>query len=267
MCCYAAAAQAVPDWRWASDFSSEEIVGLKAWVMHAEKGITSLFGPLPYHYVVYFHRQIDPEDPVPWAHTWKRDSRDVHFHVDTSHSWKDFNDDWTAPHELTHLMFPYLDDEGAWFSEGIASYLQYQVMYANNTSDWADCIAQYKDRFQAARAQGHEDMSIVKLSPIAGKLDLYVRMYWGGAAYFMQVDKRLYEEKHMRLNDVIRKYINCCYEGPDSSVTEMMNTFDRLSNSNIFTETYQNTVAKKHFPETKAALAWLSKHPPKISNH
>jgi hypothetical protein len=228
----------------------------------AEKGITALFGPLPYQYRVFFHRSIDPNDPVPWAHTWKGMGRDVHFHVDTSHAWDTFKDDWTAPHELTHLMFPYLGDSGAWFSEGIASYLQYQIMYANNSIDWSEGIARYKDRFRHARSQGRKELSIVDLSREAGKLGLYVRLYWGGAVYFMQVDKRLYEERRMRLTQVIRQYMHCCYKGPGARVATMIKTFDRISNSKIFTETYYNTVAKNSFPDTKEALAWLSKHPP-----
>ncbi|NIO63604.1 MAG: hypothetical protein GTO35_13870, partial [Gammaproteobacteria bacterium] len=59
------------------DFSRTESTGLKSWVLHAEKGLTNLFGPLPYQYRVFFYRQIDPEDPVPWAHTWKGVGRDV----------------------------------------------------------------------------------------------------------------------------------------------------------------------------------------------
>jgi len=262
--CYAGQAQATPDWRWESDFTRSESAGLKSWVLHAERGLTSLFGPLPYAYRVYFHRSIDPDEPVPWAQTWKEYGRDVHFHVDTSHSWQTFKEDWTAPHELSHLMFPYLGDSGAWFSEGIASYLQYQIMYANNTIDWPEGIARYKERFRHARAQGLEDMSIVDLSRVAGKLRLYVRLYWGGAAYFMQVDKRLYEERKMRLTEVIKKYIHCCYKGPGARVISMIKTFDRISNSKIFTETYFSTVAKSDFPETRETLAWLSKHPPNL---
>jgi len=254
----------MPDWRWESDFSQSESAGLKSWVMHAERGLTALFGTLPYQYRVYFHRSIDPEDPVPWAQTWKEYGRVVHFHVDTAHSWETFRNDWTAPHELSHLMFPYMGDSGRWFSEGIASYLQYQVMYANSTIDWSEGIARYKDRFRQARSQGLEDMSIVDLSRIAGKLGAYVRLYWGGAAYFMQVDKRLYEQRGMRLTEVIKKYIHCCYQGRGASVTAMIKTFDRISNSEIFTETYFSTVAKSDFPETREALVWLSNHPPTL---
>jgi len=260
--CTTSYVQAIPDWRWESNFTPGETAGLKSWIMHAERGLTGLFGPLPYQYRVYFYRKTDANDPVPWAETWKQYGRDVHFHVDTSHSWQTFMEDWTAPHELSHLMFPYLGDSGRWFAEGIASYLQYQIMYANNTIDWPEGIARYKDRFRHARSQGHEDISIVDLSRIVGKHGAYVRLYWGGAAYFMQADKRLYEERGMRLTDVLKKYIHCCYQGRGARVSSMIKTFDKISKSKIFTETYSTTIAQADFPETREALAWLSQHPP-----
>lgn len=257
----------MPDWRWESDFSQSESAGLKAWIEHVESGLITLFGPLSYSYSVYFHRHSKSHGPVPWAITDKRRERAVHFYVDTSHSWQSFERDWTAPHELTHLMFPYLGDEGRWFAEGISSYLQYQVMYANNTITWSQGMAKLNERFQRARSrQGVDDISIADLSLIVGQTSAYVRMYWGGAAYFMHADKRLYEEKGKRLTDVIKKYIHCCYSAKGSSVKKMMKIFDEISESKIFTETYTNTVAQPDFPETREALAWLSQHPPTLHN-
>src|SRR5690349_3931578 len=36
----------------------------------------------------------------------------------------EFADDWTAVHELSHLMHPYLGDRGTWLAEGLATYYQ-----------------------------------------------------------------------------------------------------------------------------------------------
>ncbi len=263
--CYAGLVHAMPDWHWESDFSQSEAAGLKAWIEHVESGLITLFGSLPYSYSVYFHRHAKSYEPVPWANTEKRGERAVHFYVDTSHSWQSFMRDWTAPHELTHLMFPYLGDEGRWFAEGISSYLQYQIMYANNTISWSKGTAKLNERFQRARARrGLNDISIADLSLIVGQTGAYVRLYWGGAAYFMHADQRLYEEKGTRLSDIIKQYIHCCYSARGTSVKKMMRMLDSISESKIFTETYTDTVAQPVFPETRKALAWLSKHPPTL---
>ena len=236
-----------------------------AWIEHVESGLITLFGPLPFSYSVYFHRHSKSDEPVPWANTNKKQERAVHFYVDTSHPWPSFEGDWTAPHELTHLMFPYLGDDGRWFAEGLSSYLQYQVMYANHTITWPQGTAKLSERFQRARARHDlDETSIADLSLIVHQTGAYVRMYWGGAAYFMKVDNRLYEEKGIRLNDVIKQYIHCCNSSRVTSVKKMMRIFNRISESKIFTEIYSDTIAQPDFPETREALAWLSQNPPSL---
>ena len=258
-------ALASPYWNWNDDFSRDEKLHLTQWITQAELGIKRLFGSLPYSYRVHFHRMNDGRGPVPWAHTDKRNGRTVHFHVNTAYSWKTFGKDWTAPHELSHLMFPYLGQKGMWFAEGIASYLQYQIMYANHTITWEQGVNKLKERFQAAENyKSYDDMSIVNLSKIIYSTGAFVRLYWGGAAYFLNVDKRLYDEKGIRLNDVLTDYINCCVFQSHRNAMHMMQTFDRLSKSSIFTELYEHTVMRQGFPETTTALAWLQLHPPEL---
>ena len=253
-----------PSWHWQDNFSSREKAELKHWVLQASDGLAALLGPLPFDYHVFFHRSRKTGEPVPWANTMKRETRDVHFHVDMNYSMSEFKQDWTAPHEITHLVFPYLGDSGRWFAEGIASYFQYQVMYANNIISWEEAIRRYADRFRKARAQGPTGLSIVELSEVVSNTGSYVRMYWGGAAYFMHVDQQLYEQHDLRLHDVISLFMRCCYGNGVSSVEQVITVLNRLSNSTVFTGGLQRTVNQKAFPETQALLTWLARHPPKL---
>lgn len=256
-------AGAVPSWRWQDDFTNREKQALKQWVVHAEQGLIKLFGPLPYRYSVHFHRMKRGRGPTPWANTDKRKGRVVHFHVNTAYAWSIFEKDWTASHELSHLMFPYLGDNGRWFSEGLASYLQYQIMYANGTINWKQATNRYAERFNAARKQRrYGDMAIANISNLPTLKGINVRLYWGGAAYFMQVDRALKEQKKLRLTDVITAYLQCCMFRGYSSAEEMIAIFDRISESDIFTRLYQDSISQKGFPETRETLNWLMANPP-----
>ena len=258
-------AHAAPRWVWEDNFSHHEKQRLINWISHAEQGITRLFGTLPYSYKVHFHRMTQEREPVPWAHTDKRNGRAVHFHVNTAFSQDAFKKDWTAPHELSHLMFPYVGRENMWFSEGIASYLQYQIMFANRTVTWTQATNKLQERFGAAAKSRHfDDMSIVKLTGIVFETGSFVRLYWGGAAYFLNVDKKLYDQKQLRLNDVIKTYLDCCVFQRRHSAQAMMEKFDDLSDSTIFTDTYHSTVMQAGFPATREALNWLRQHPPAL---
>ena len=239
---------------------------LVQWVEHAHAGLAGLIGELPYVYDIYFHRRDRSSEPVPWANTTKRwNRRGVNFHVDPSFSRREFERDWTAYHELAHLMFPYLGRSGMWFAEGIASYLQYQAMYAAGELTWPQAIDRYRNRFvRATRSRHLDEVSIVELNTMMRRTRSYVRLYWGGAAFFLEADRRLHENQGIRLIDVIRRYLDCCFGSRDDSAMDMIRRFDRLAGSRIFSEVYADTVDRRGFPGTEAGLAWLRGHPPNL---
>ncbi|MGH8530028.1 MAG: hypothetical protein ACRETN_09355 [Nevskiales bacterium] len=258
---YATASATAPRWHWEGRFSEQEKAGLSDWIEQVLHGMTTLLGePSDTFHVHFVHRSSD--EPVPWGETNKGRGRRAYLHVDTRYPWTAFVQDWTAPHELSHLLFPYLGEDSRWFAEGIASYLQYQIMYASGVLSWEQVIARYDDRFRSARAGSRfGDMSIVEHSRRASSSG-YVRLYWGGAAYFLQADRQLYLAHGTRLTDVIRKYAVCCYQPWGVDADGMINQFDRLSGGTVFAKTYARTVARPGFPDTAEALEWLQQHPP-----
>lgn len=248
-------------------FSADERAALKDWVENVEGGIETLFGAVSVPRQVIIERRGGNNGPVPFGRTRKDRSWSTTVYVDTDYSWQRFRDDWTLSHELSHLLFPYLGDSGRWFSEGLASYLQYQIMYASGTLDWNQVTAKMRERISAARNSTRgSKMSIAELSYQVGQMGAYVRLYWGGAAYFLNVDQRLADEQALRLTDVIAEYLQCCFSYRRSSAAQLMRRFDEISDSKIFTEVYQETVRKQGFPDTGSALRWLEKNPLVLSD-
>lgn len=255
---------AAPRWYWHDQFTDSERAGLTAWIDDSRRGIAALLGEPLDDIKVHFLRRPRAAEPVPWAETYKGNGRSAYFYVDTRYSWKEFRDDWTAPHELSHLLFPYLGESSRWFAEGIASYLQYQVMYASGALDWKQAMARYERNDGAARAiPGFAGLSIVEQSRRVPSAD-YSRLYWGGAAYFLHSDRRLFLERGLRLTDVIRQYAACCYSSWGIDDAGLIAEFDRLSGSQVFSETYALTVARPGFPATAVAMAWLRRNPPHL---
>jgi len=259
----ASASAAVPRWHWDNSFSEQEKSGLVQWIEEVFGGMSRLLGEPSDTFHVHFLRR-NAGEPVPWAETNKGSGRRAYFHVDTQYPWSAFREDWTAPHELSHLLFPYLGEDDRWFAEGIASYLQYLVMYASDVLNWDQAVDRYEDRFRSARAErGFGNMSIVEHSRRASSGG-YVRLYWGGAAYFLEADRRLYRETGRRLTDVIQQYGECCYQAWNVDAQGMIRQFDRLSGTHVFSDTYAQTVARPGFPDTDKALVWLRQNPPPI---
>ena len=272
---FAARADAENRWHWDDRFSDAEQVALSEWISDAEQvalsewishttaAMDALFGPVPAIFDVHFHRRDEAREPVPWGQTNKGGGRHVHFFVDPAYPSAAFRADWTAPHELIHLLFPYLGEDSRWFAEGVASYLQYQVMFADGVLDWPQAIARYDERFAAARSAAAGTASVVERSrgDLKGR---WLPVYWGGAAFFLEADRRLFLQRSLRLTDVVARYSACCYRPWGVDADDMIRRFDVLSDSHAFSEAYAATVKAPGFPPTADALAWLAKHPPPL---
>jgi len=255
--------QAGARWHWEAGFSDAEKRGLTDWIQHSMSGMAALFGETPGTFDVHFHRSEDRSEAVPWGETNKGGGRHAHFFVDTDYPWSDFREDWTAPHELAHLLFPYLGEDSRWFSEGIASYLQYQIMYADGVLTWPQAVSRFEERFGAARSAAKGTASIVERSR-EGARGGYIPIYWGGAAYFLHADQQLQQQRGLRLAEVIRRYSDCCYRPWGIDAAGLIHEFDRLSGSRVFSESVAATVAAPGFPDTDDGLRWLLRNPPML---
>ncbi len=63
-------------------------------------------------------------EPTPWAYVVRGGSPAAHFFVNQRRPIREFFDDWTAVHELSHLLLPYVNSDDIWLSEGVATYYQ-----------------------------------------------------------------------------------------------------------------------------------------------
>ena len=83
----------------------------------------------------------------------QKSGQGVRFVVNPTFPLEQFLQDWTAPHELSHLLIPYLGRRHAWFAEGFASYMQYQVMYHMGVMDWPQVVDRYRRQMTKAAEQ------------------------------------------------------------------------------------------------------------------
>lgn len=255
-------------WHWPDPFDARERSLIKGWLTGVQRGVERLVGPLPYESHFYLHRSRSSTSPVPWANTVKYPVPAVHFHVDLSHGAPALRADWTASHELSHLLFPYLGEDSRWFAEGIASYLQYQIMYLNGERSWQSAVDKLSERFARGRSssRGH-GLPIPEHSRALDRTGGHVRLYWGGAAYFLNADRQLAQATAdrpvpLRLLDVIRRYVACCWKLWGADADDMIATFDKLSQTRVFRDTYETVMMRPAFPETADAEAWLLTRPP-----
>lgn len=266
LCCSttAAASSPVSAWQFAQEITPAQRNELKAWLSEVQTGLNRLLGPFPDQHEIHIKHQASNSSPVPWAHTAKGSTRQIHFTVDTSKSWTAFRKDWTAAHELSHMLFPYVGED-RWFAEGLASYLQYQVMFASGHIDWDTAAAKIEERFRRVKnSQVPNSWSVLKHNARLSQERDYPRLYWGGAAFFAMVDQRLAQGHDMRLTQVISTYTQCCYSASPTRAMDLLKLFDEISETGVFLNTYREEMLSDQTPNTKRLGEWLRATPPRL---
>ena len=186
---------------------------------------------------------------MPWAHTQRDGVQGIRFNVDPRHALAVFRRDWTAPHEMSHLILPYLGREQAWFAEGFASYMQHQVMYASGAWSREEIMQRYQARLdKAAAAYQYTDRPFVEVVPELRAERKYPTMYWGGAVYFLQLDKALKSNHNTSLIELLSAYMRCCRRDQDD-LDNLIAAFDRLIGATVSTDLLEAFRVKKDFPD------------------
>lgn len=131
---------------------------------------------------------------VPWGQVTRGGGTAIHLFPGLEAGRERWRADWTATHELAHLLHPYLGERGRWLGEGLASYYQ-NVLRARSgelspEAAWAKLQAGFERGRRAT--EGHDDsLEKVAQTRLRGST---MRVYWAGAAFWMEADIALRQQ-------------------------------------------------------------------------
>ena len=235
-------------WHWEDRFSDAERARLTRWLAATVAGVEKLVAPYPFDVHITFYRSERDDSPVPWASTVRSRRQGVNLHVDPHRTLEEFLADWTAPHELSHLLIPPVGRSNAWFAEGFASYMQYRVMHAMRIVDDEQMMERY--RAKIGEAQQRYDLHDMPFVDAAGELVArreFPTMYWGGALYFLQVDHRL-QQRGSSLLEVLQRFVACC-RVETRGLEDLVEELDRIAGEPVFSERLAVMRTRTGFPD------------------
>jgi hypothetical protein len=195
-------------------------------------------------------------EAAPWGQTTRGEAAAVQLFAGADAPPDALLADWTATHELAHLLHPHLGPRGRWLSEGLASYYQ-NVLRARLGALPADEAWQ---RLDAGLLRGRDDTRSrgLTLEQAARRMHAtrgYMRVYWSGAAFWMEADFEL-RANGDSLDEVLRRFAQCCLEReaeltPEQFVAQL----DRLAGRDVFGARYARFAASVEFPATRSGDA------------
>ncbi len=189
------------------------------------------------------------DSPVPWGQTLRRDGVSVLLYVRRSATLAQLRADWTAVHEFAHLRHPYLGDDGRWLAEGLASYLQNTLRAKAGLLTQEEAWRRLDAGFRRGEAVGEGPA----MARIGRSRNGTMRVYWVGAAYWLDADLALRRTHGTTLDAVFDRYAQCCLDGdawvePEAFLAEL----DRLAGADVFLPLHARYAQIRDFPSLQA---------------
>jgi hypothetical protein len=251
----------------ASTHNMVNSVAVNRWLTDTAKDLYSYLGgyPVPQTQIIVNSKDKLRSGPVPWGDFSRGNGFGIRFVVIPKDDIRNFYSDWTAPHEFSHQLLPKLNYNDIWLSEGLASYLQYVLMgqsgaLAKNKA-WARLYSAFKRTDDSTKRLTRE--SLTESSKQWGnshRSGRRMRVYWSGALMFLKADIALREKSNgqVGLNDILLKLNRCCIKGSKIWRGKTLSQqLDKLSQSKIFSQLYQQFSVSHHFPDFKDSFTDL----------
>ncbi len=232
---------------------------LRSWIDHAANQLSRVGGRFPIdNATIILHKTDRGRGPVPWARVQRYGGEGIHFYINPHYSEQAFVDDWTALHEFSHLLIPYPGNRGIWFSEGLASYYQNLLRARAGVVSPEKALQDLNAGFERGRKDARrKGRSLAELSPQMWQTRSYMRVYWSGAAYFLNVDVAL-RQQGQSLDQVIAAFLACCrQQWRRWDEQSLIATFDELSGDTLFQQHYEAIIEATDFPSVQDSYRWL----------
>jgi hypothetical protein len=232
---------------------------MSAWIGEAAGAVATLYGrfPLGSPQILVVPRGEGPE-AVPWAQVLRGGGAAAHFFVDPSRPLGEFRDDWTAAHELSHMLLPYVERDDAWLSEGFASYYQNVLRARAGMLDPGHAWDKLYQGFERGR-NGTRGKTLAAASRSMGRDRAFMRVYWSGAAIALSADVELRRRTRgtHSLDTAMAALRECCLPSERAwSASEVFDRLDAATSETVFDELYDRYVHDRRFPE----LGSVSRH-------
>jgi hypothetical protein len=225
------------------------------WVRAAARNASLAYGRFPNPGAQVLVLPVDSngwhgDSPVPFGRVVRDGGETVELFINSGRPIPDFYDDWTATHEFSHLMLPFLRPAQRWISEGFAQYYQNVLLARAGQYDLQRAWQKLYEGFERGRNSQPD------LSPNAasrrGVGAATMKIYWSGAILALMADVELRQRSAGResLDDVLDRLQRCCLPATERwSGPRLFAKLDSLIDEPLFMPLYRRYADAAGFPD------------------
>lgn len=237
---------------------------IHAWLTDAARMVAGVSGRFP---VAQGQILVVPDargsEPTPWAYVTRGGNPAVHFFVNQRRPLEEFYHDWTATHELAHLLLPFVDHNDAWLSEGLATYYQNVLRARAGRMSEREAWSSLHSGFRRGR-EAAPGMTLAQAAESMHRGATFMRVYWGGAAMILLADVRLRQLSagKQSMDTALAALQDCCLD-PERSWTakQLFARLDEITGTQVFSGLYEAHVGSREFPDLTAIYRQLGLEP------
>ena len=229
-----------------------DVEQMQAWIEDSAQVVADLYGRFPQSQAqILVAPGARGNEPTPWAYVVRGGSPAAHFFINQRRPIRDFFEDWTAVHELSHLLLPYVNSDDIWLSEGVATYYQNVLRARRGRMTALDAWQRLHAGFVRGMDSAH-GLTLAQATESMYRDDTYMRVYWEGAAMLLIADVRLRQMTAGKQSlDTALGALNDCCRATDRawSARELFDKLDEVTGTGIFSAIYDQHVASRNFPD------------------
>jgi hypothetical protein len=203
------------------------------------------------------HVLVIPGGSEPFGSVARGGGASVLLFVPTSFDRDKLARNWVLPHELSHLLLPFVKHEDAWLAEGLATYYQEVLRARAGVIGEDEALANIARALRSAQHEG-TGRTLCDESRHMHQSHAYRAVYWGGAGALLLADLALRERSAgaLSLDDLLKQIREEARMAPAYSARELLARMDELSHSALFRALGERCEASA-FPDFEPGLRAL----------
>lgn len=238
-------------------------LALLDWVVDAASNVALSYGrfPNPEPHVIVVPvggSRWGSSSPVPFGRVIRDGGEAVELFVNQNAALDRFYDDWTATHEFSHFMLPYVSWRQRWVSEGFAQYYQNVLLARAGQYDTQRAWQKLYEGFERGRRARPE------LSPNEAAEQrprgATMKIYWAGAALAFEADVELRRRSGgtRSLDTVLGEFADCCLPSAQTwSGERLFRALDDIAGDAVFMPLYARYADADGFPDYASVMTSL----------